>query len=133
MRTLYVQYCCVILASLSEVDFASAASLIQTGLWGRDTEIVHFCLEERFFNCPLFPTASKKSKYEDVIDLNICADLSCLRIFIREKKHRIAEIHIEGKNKTGIVKAQNFVTRVISRFRMSFFFFFNPFKVWIAK
>uniref|UniRef100_A0A663N2A5 Vacuolar protein sorting 13 homolog A n=1 Tax=Athene cunicularia TaxID=194338 RepID=A0A663N2A5_ATHCN len=47
---------------------------------------------------------SKKSKYEDVIDLNICADLSCLRIFIREKKHRIAEIHIEGLDSQVIMK-----------------------------
>ncbi|NWV17170.1 VP13A protein, partial [Origma solitaria] len=47
---------------------------------------------------------SKKSKYEDVIDLIICADLSCLRIFMREKKHRIAEIHIEGLDSQVIMK-----------------------------
>uniref|UniRef100_A0A803WFT4 Vacuolar protein sorting 13 homolog A n=1 Tax=Ficedula albicollis TaxID=59894 RepID=A0A803WFT4_FICAL len=47
---------------------------------------------------------SKKSKYEDVIDLIICADLSCLSIFIREKSRRIAEIHIEGRSKTLITK-----------------------------
>ncbi|KAJ7410930.1 hypothetical protein BTVI_51740 [Pitangus sulphuratus] len=47
---------------------------------------------------------SKKVKYEDVIDLNICADLSCLNIFIREKKHRIAEIHIEGLDSQVIMK-----------------------------
>uniref|UniRef100_A0A8C3VG41 Vacuolar protein sorting 13 homolog A n=1 Tax=Catharus ustulatus TaxID=91951 RepID=A0A8C3VG41_CATUS len=52
----------------------------------------------------LFSIASKKSKYEDVIDLIICADLSCLSVFIREKNHRIAEIHIEGRNKTLITK-----------------------------
>lgn len=69
----------------------------------------------------MFPTASKKSKYEDVIDLSICADLSCLRVFIREKKHRIAEIHIEGKNKILITEARNFVTRRVSRFCMSIF------------
>ncbi|EMP30416.1 Vacuolar protein sorting-associated protein 13A [Chelonia mydas] len=39
---------------------------------------------------------SKKSKYEDVIDLHVCADLSCLRVFIREQKRRISEIHVEG-------------------------------------
>nr|XP_006122541.1 vacuolar protein sorting-associated protein 13A isoform X2 [Pelodiscus sinensis] len=39
---------------------------------------------------------SKKSKYEDVVDLHVCADLSCLRVFIREQKRRISEIHIEG-------------------------------------
>lgn len=59
---------------------------------------------------------SKKSKCEDVIDLIICADLSCLRIFIREKNHKIAEIHIEGRNKTLIKKAQNFVTVIVYRF-----------------
>ncbi|OXB81709.1 UNVERIFIED_CONTAM: hypothetical protein H355_010270 [Colinus virginianus] len=47
---------------------------------------------------------SKKSKHEDVIDLNIWADLSCLRVFIREKKHRIAEIHIEGLDSQVIMK-----------------------------
>uniref|UniRef100_A0A8B9SEM5 Vacuolar protein sorting-associated protein 13A n=1 Tax=Apteryx owenii TaxID=8824 RepID=A0A8B9SEM5_APTOW len=47
---------------------------------------------------------SKKSKCEDVIDLNICADLSCLRVFIREKKHRISEIHIEGLDSQVIMK-----------------------------
>uniref|UniRef100_A0A674GI23 Vacuolar protein sorting 13 homolog A n=1 Tax=Taeniopygia guttata TaxID=59729 RepID=A0A674GI23_TAEGU len=47
---------------------------------------------------------SKKSKCEDVIDLIICADLSCLRIFIREKNHRIAEIHIEGLDSQVIMK-----------------------------
>ncbi|XP_027526555.1 vacuolar protein sorting-associated protein 13A isoform X6 [Neopelma chrysocephalum] len=47
---------------------------------------------------------SKKLKYEDVIDLNICADLSCLSIFIREKKHRIAEIHIEGLDSQVIMR-----------------------------
>uniref|UniRef100_A0A669Q3C3 Vacuolar protein sorting 13 homolog A n=1 Tax=Phasianus colchicus TaxID=9054 RepID=A0A669Q3C3_PHACC len=57
-----------------------------------------------FFSFFKFPTASKKSKYEDVIDLNIWADLSCLRVFIREKKHRIAEIHIEGLDSQVIMK-----------------------------
>uniref|UniRef100_A0A8C3YAK4 Vacuolar protein sorting 13 homolog A n=1 Tax=Catharus ustulatus TaxID=91951 RepID=A0A8C3YAK4_CATUS len=47
---------------------------------------------------------SKKSKYEDVIDLIICADLSCLSVFIREKNHRIAEIHIEGLDSQVIMK-----------------------------
>uniref|UniRef100_A0A8B9M2R6 Vacuolar protein sorting 13 homolog A n=1 Tax=Accipiter nisus TaxID=211598 RepID=A0A8B9M2R6_9AVES len=67
-------------------------------------EPVHEKIEEKkdvlkklskFLYCP---------PYEDVIDLNICADLSCLRIFIREKKHRIAEIHIEGLDSQVIMK-----------------------------
>ncbi|KAM4752822.1 intermembrane lipid transfer protein VPS13A isoform 1-T1 [Cyanocitta cristata] len=47
---------------------------------------------------------SKKSKCDDVVDLIICADLSCLRIFIREKNRKIAEIHIEGLDSQVIVK-----------------------------
>ncbi|XP_067424979.1 intermembrane lipid transfer protein VPS13A isoform X2 [Emydura macquarii macquarii] len=47
---------------------------------------------------------SKKSKYEDVIDLHICADLSCLRVFIREQKRRLSEIHIEGLDCQVIMK-----------------------------
>uniref|UniRef100_A0A8D2NAU3 Vacuolar protein sorting 13 homolog A n=1 Tax=Zonotrichia albicollis TaxID=44394 RepID=A0A8D2NAU3_ZONAL len=47
---------------------------------------------------------SKKSKYEDIIDLIICADLSCLRIFIGEENRRIAEIHIEGLDSQVIMK-----------------------------
>uniref|UniRef100_A0A8B9RG09 Vacuolar protein sorting 13 homolog A n=1 Tax=Astyanax mexicanus TaxID=7994 RepID=A0A8B9RG09_ASTMX len=39
---------------------------------------------------------SKKSKYEDVVNLDIRADLSCLKVFIRGEKARISEISIEG-------------------------------------
>uniref|UniRef100_A0A8B9SDI8 Vacuolar protein sorting-associated protein 13A n=1 Tax=Apteryx owenii TaxID=8824 RepID=A0A8B9SDI8_APTOW len=46
----------------------------------------------------------KLNKLPNVIDLNICADLSCLRVFIREKKHRISEIHIEGLDSQVIMK-----------------------------
>nr|DBA28033.1 TPA: hypothetical protein GDO54_008453 [Pyxicephalus adspersus] len=38
----------------------------------------------------------KKSKYDDVINLYVCAELSCLRVFIREQKCKISEISIEG-------------------------------------
>ncbi|XP_036383579.1 vacuolar protein sorting-associated protein 13A isoform X2 [Megalops cyprinoides] len=38
----------------------------------------------------------KKSKFEDVINLHIRADLSCLKVFIRGEKARISEISIEG-------------------------------------
>uniref|UniRef100_A0A8B9CKP7 Vacuolar protein sorting 13 homolog A n=1 Tax=Anser brachyrhynchus TaxID=132585 RepID=A0A8B9CKP7_9AVES len=65
-------------------------------------EPVHEKIEEK--KDVLKKLTSKKSKYEDVIDLNICADLSCLRVFIREKKHRIAEIHIEGLDSQVIMK-----------------------------
>ncbi|XP_072538496.1 intermembrane lipid transfer protein VPS13A isoform X2 [Salminus brasiliensis] len=38
----------------------------------------------------------KKSKFEDVVNLDIRADLSCLKVFIRGEKARISEISIEG-------------------------------------
>lgn len=38
----------------------------------------------------------KKSKYDDVINLYVYAELSCLRVFIREQKRNISEISIEG-------------------------------------
>ncbi|XP_031686198.1 vacuolar protein sorting-associated protein 13A isoform X2 [Oncorhynchus kisutch] len=40
--------------------------------------------------------SSKKSKFEDVVNLHIRADLNCLKVFIRGQSHRIAEIRIEG-------------------------------------
>ncbi|XP_030049580.1 intermembrane lipid transfer protein VPS13A [Microcaecilia unicolor] len=46
----------------------------------------------------------KKSKFEDVINLHVCADLSCLRIFIREQKRRISEISIEGLDSQVIMR-----------------------------
>ncbi|XP_029916803.1 intermembrane lipid transfer protein VPS13A isoform X3 [Myripristis murdjan] len=39
---------------------------------------------------------SKKSKFEDVVNLHIKTDLNCLKIFIRGQKVRISEISIEG-------------------------------------
>ncbi|XP_057213557.1 vacuolar protein sorting-associated protein 13A isoform X3 [Triplophysa rosa] len=41
-------------------------------------------------------SANKKSKYEDVVNLHIRADLNCLKVFIRGEKARISEICIEG-------------------------------------
>uniref|UniRef100_A0A673IQF1 Vacuolar protein sorting 13 homolog A n=1 Tax=Sinocyclocheilus rhinocerous TaxID=307959 RepID=A0A673IQF1_9TELE len=38
----------------------------------------------------------KKSKFEDVVNLHIRADLNCLKVFIRGEKARISEISIEG-------------------------------------
>uniref|UniRef100_A0A8C2C2B0 Vacuolar protein sorting 13 homolog A n=1 Tax=Cyprinus carpio TaxID=7962 RepID=A0A8C2C2B0_CYPCA len=38
----------------------------------------------------------EKSKFEDVVNLHIRADLSCLKVFIRGEKARISEISIEG-------------------------------------
>ncbi|XP_035392320.1 vacuolar protein sorting-associated protein 13A isoform X1 [Electrophorus electricus] len=39
---------------------------------------------------------TKKSKFEDIVNLHIRADLSCLKVFIRGEKARISEISIEG-------------------------------------
>ncbi|XP_051963977.1 intermembrane lipid transfer protein VPS13A-like isoform X2 [Xyrauchen texanus] len=41
-------------------------------------------------------STSKKSKFEDVLNLHIRADLNCLKVFIRGEKARISEISIEG-------------------------------------
>lgn len=41
-------------------------------------------------------SAYKKSKFEDVVNLHIRADLNCLKVFIRGEKARISEISIEG-------------------------------------
>ncbi|XP_052420043.1 vacuolar protein sorting-associated protein 13A isoform X3 [Carassius gibelio] len=41
-------------------------------------------------------SSNKKSKFEDVVNLHIRADLSCLKVFIRGEKARISEISIEG-------------------------------------
>lgn len=39
---------------------------------------------------------SKKSKFEDVVNLHFRADLNCLKLFIRGQKASISEIKIEG-------------------------------------
>ncbi|XP_068092806.1 intermembrane lipid transfer protein VPS13A [Hyperolius riggenbachi] len=38
----------------------------------------------------------KKSKYEDVVNLHVFAELSCFRVYIRQQKCKISEISIEG-------------------------------------
>ncbi|XP_074493929.1 intermembrane lipid transfer protein VPS13A isoform X2 [Sebastes fasciatus] len=40
--------------------------------------------------------STKKSKFADVVNLHIRADLRCLKVFIRGQKARISEISIEG-------------------------------------
>ncbi|XP_053148105.1 intermembrane lipid transfer protein VPS13A isoform X2 [Hemicordylus capensis] len=49
---------------------------------------------------------SKKAKYEDVCDLRVYADMSGLRVFIREQKRRIAEIHVEGLDSEVMMKKE---------------------------
>ncbi|KAF3815923.1 hypothetical protein GH733_016028, partial [Mirounga leonina] len=68
---------------------------------GTDVELRTFDLKANAFlkefclKCPEH-TALKLSKNEDVITLQILAELSCLQIFIQDQKRNIAEIKIEG-------------------------------------
>ncbi|XP_060618149.2 intermembrane lipid transfer protein VPS13A isoform X1 [Anolis sagrei] len=49
---------------------------------------------------------SKNSKYQDVCDLYVYAELSCLRIFMREQRRRIAEICVEGLDSQVMMKKE---------------------------
>ncbi|KAM4708321.1 intermembrane lipid transfer protein VPS13A [Discoglossus pictus] len=49
----------------------------------------------------------KRSKYDDVVNLHVCADLSCLRLFIRQQKCRIAEISIQGLDSQVIMRKKS--------------------------
>lgn len=53
-------------------------------------------VNEPFPSHNLHFTGSKRSKYKDVINLHISADLRSLKVFIRGQKARISEISIEG-------------------------------------
>ncbi|KAM4808096.1 intermembrane lipid transfer protein VPS13A [Rhinophrynus dorsalis] len=57
----------------------------------------------------------KKSKYDDVVNLHVCADLSCLRVFIRGQKCRISEISIEGLDSQVIMRKK--VTEVLAKLK----------------
>ncbi|XP_066567209.1 intermembrane lipid transfer protein VPS13A isoform X2 [Amia ocellicauda] len=46
----------------------------------------------------------KKSKFEDVINLHVRADLTCLKVFIRGQKGQISEISIEGLDSEVIMR-----------------------------
>ncbi|XP_048662741.1 LOW QUALITY PROTEIN: intermembrane lipid transfer protein VPS13A [Marmota marmota marmota] len=48
--------------------------------------------------------ALKLSMNEDIITLQILAELSCIRIFIQDQKHNIAEIKIEGLDSEMIMR-----------------------------
>lgn len=50
--------------------------------------------------------ALKLSKNEDIITLQILAELSCLQIFIQDQKHNISEIKIEGNKIWGKVNSE---------------------------
>ncbi|CAJ0922314.1 unnamed protein product, partial [Ranitomeya imitator] len=57
----------------------------------------------------------KKSKYEDVVGLYVCAELSCLRVFIREQKCKISEISIEGLDSQVVMKKAS--TEVLAKLK----------------
>eukprot|EP00069_Balaena_mysticetus_P017700 bmy_10912T0 len=46
----------------------------------------------------------KLSKNEDIVTLQILAELSCLQIFIQDQKHNISEIKIEGLDSEMIMR-----------------------------
>ncbi|XP_018413755.1 PREDICTED: vacuolar protein sorting-associated protein 13A [Nanorana parkeri] len=57
----------------------------------------------------------KKSKYDDVINLYVYAELSCLRVFIREQKCNISEISIEGLDAKVTMKKKS--TEVLAKLK----------------
>ncbi|XP_016078375.1 PREDICTED: vacuolar protein sorting-associated protein 13A isoform X2 [Miniopterus natalensis] len=59
--------------------------------------------------------SSKRSRKEDIITLQILAELSCLQIFIQDQKHNIAEIKIEGLDSEIIMRTT--VTEINAKLR----------------
>lgn len=59
--------------------------------------------------------ALKPSKKEDIINLQILAELSCLQIFIQDQKHNISEIKIEGLDSEVVMRPS--VTQVNAKLR----------------
>ncbi|XP_073399904.1 intermembrane lipid transfer protein VPS13A [Dendrobates tinctorius] len=57
----------------------------------------------------------KKSKYDDVVGLYVCAELSCLRVFIREQKCKISEISIEGLDSQVVMRKTS--TEVLAKLK----------------
>ncbi|KAM8801927.1 intermembrane lipid transfer protein VPS13A isoform 1-T1 [Rhynchonycteris naso] len=58
---------------------------------------------------------SKRSKNEDIITLQILAELSCLQIFIKDQKRNISEIKIEGLDSEIIMRSS--VTEINAKLR----------------
>ncbi|XP_036886237.1 vacuolar protein sorting-associated protein 13A isoform X1 [Sturnira hondurensis] len=59
--------------------------------------------------------SSKRSKNEDIITLQILAELSCLQIFIQDQKRNISEIKIEGLDSEIIMRPS--VTEINAKLR----------------
>uniref|UniRef100_A0A8C4FEN5 Vacuolar protein sorting 13 homolog A n=1 Tax=Dicentrarchus labrax TaxID=13489 RepID=A0A8C4FEN5_DICLA len=54
------------------------------------------------------------SKFADVVNLHIRADLRCLKVFIRGEKARISEISIEGMGAVSIADKEVFAFRMVN-------------------
>ncbi|XP_075454841.1 intermembrane lipid transfer protein VPS13A isoform X2 [Ascaphus truei] len=57
----------------------------------------------------------KKSKYDDVVNLHVCAVLSSLRVFIRDQKYRISEISIQGLDSQVIMRKK--ATEILAKLK----------------
>ncbi|XP_075684410.1 intermembrane lipid transfer protein VPS13A [Rhinoderma darwinii] len=71
--------------------------------------------EEEKREGPIKKLTLKKSKYDDVIGLHVCAELSCLRVFIREQKCKISEISIEGLDSEVVMRKTS--TEVLAKLK----------------
>lgn len=71
-----------------------------------------------FYNM-IFFVASKRSRNEDIITLQILAELSCLQIFIQDQTRNISEIKIEG-NKISKKKVNSELLNERQTFTVSF-------------
>ncbi|ELW68480.1 Vacuolar protein sorting-associated protein 13A [Tupaia chinensis] len=71
-------------------------------------------LKEFCLKCPEY-SALKLSTNEDIITLQILAELSCLRIFIQDQKRNISEITIEGLDSEMIMRCS--VTEINAKLR----------------
>ncbi|XP_039606495.1 vacuolar protein sorting-associated protein 13A isoform X2 [Polypterus senegalus] len=59
--------------------------------------------------------STKKSKFEDVVNMHVCAVLTCLKIFIRGQKRRISEISIEGLDSEVVMRKK--ATEVMAKLK----------------
>ncbi|XP_077792121.1 intermembrane lipid transfer protein VPS13A isoform X2 [Podarcis muralis] len=103
LKTTYKNVVQLIKVTFSSVDIhlhtealMSTMNFLNNLLPKQETSTVEIVQEKEEKKEVLKKLTSKKSKYEDVCDLHVCADMSCLRIFIREQKSWISEIRIEG-------------------------------------
>ncbi|XP_061483494.1 intermembrane lipid transfer protein VPS13A isoform X2 [Rhineura floridana] len=113
LKTTYKNVLQLIKVTFSSVDIhlhtealLSTMNFLNNLLPKQETSPVEIVQEKEEKKEVLKKFTSKKSKYEDVCDLHVCADMSCLRIFIREQKHRISEIRVEGLDSQVMMKKE---------------------------